>query len=92
MTTGIRELLNNKQLPIKGTNKIIRKKLPIEAVDQFANELVVTYSNPKYRKWYCGVIYDFGFEQVHEWMSRAKEGKEPAKLFSKYVIDARNKG
>jgi hypothetical protein len=89
MTIGIRELLDNKQLPIDSSRlKEPKKQIPIGAVDRLANELVAEYSNPKYRVWYCKVIYEFGVERVLEWRNRALEGREPAKLFSKYVKDA----
>lgn len=65
------------------------KQLPIEQVDELADELVRAYGNPVFRVWYCGVIYEFGLAKVHEWKGRAAEGKEPGKLFSKYVQDAR---
>jgi hypothetical protein len=78
------------QHPIANSNNhAIKHELPIEAVDTLADELVAEYNNPGYRRWYCGVIKDFGFSKVHEWRRRASEGKEPAKLFSKYVKDSR---
>jgi len=78
------------QLPIDNSGKTITKQLPIDAVDKVADELVSEYSNSGFRQWYCGVIYEFGFDKVHEWKRRASEGREPAKLFSKYVKDARS--
>ena len=88
MTTDLKTILNN-QLPIGSSSNTSIKQLPIEAVDKLADDIVAEYSNPKFRQWYCGVIYEFGFSQVSEWLGRAREGKEPAKLFSKYVKDAR---
>lgn len=82
-------LLNNYQLPVGKSNKINNHELPIEQVDEIADSLCAEYTNPSYRRWYCGVVYDFGVSKVEEWKKRAKEGKEPAKLFSKYVRDAR---
>ena len=84
----IKSILNN-HLPIVDKNLGQSKKLPILAVDKVADELVDEYKNIKYRRWYCGVIYEFGFEKVEEWRCRAREGNEPAKLFSKYVKDSR---
>jgi len=66
--------------------------LPIDAVDRLADQLVDVFNNKKFRDWYCGVIYEFGFSQVLEWQSRASTGKEPAKLFSTYVKQARTYG
>lgn len=91
--TGIDKISFN-HLPIGNmtvgnSRKTNKQELPIDAVDKVADELVRDYSNPDYRRWYCGVIYDFGFDKVEEWRRRAAEGKEPAKLFSKYVKDAR---
>lgn len=88
MTTDLKSLLSS-QLPNDSSGKKVIKQLPIAAVDKIADELVAEYANPDFRQWYCGVIYQFGFEKVHEWRRRAVEGKEPAKLFSKYVKDAR---
>lgn len=82
--------LDFNQYPIGSSNKSsIKHELPIDSVDKLADELVAEYSNPDFRRWYCGVIYDFGFAQVNEWRGRAREGTEPAKLFSKYVRDTR---
>ena len=60
----------------------------ISVVDAIADELVAEYSNPDYRRWYCGVINRYGLAKVDEWRRRASEGKEPAKLFSLYVKQA----
>lgn len=89
VTTDISNILNKYQLPIDSSSSKPIKQLPIDAVDELADELVSEYSNPKFRPWYCGVIYQFGFAQINEWQNRAREGKEPARLFSKYVKDAR---
>jgi hypothetical protein len=80
-------LLDNYQLPKGNSISKTKHELPIDAVDQLADELVREYGNPLYRKWYCGVIYEYGFSQVNEWRKRASEGDEPGKLFSKYVKD-----
>lgn len=88
MTNDIKSILKS-HLPIDSSPSKPIKQLPIEAVDKLADELVSEYSNPKFRQWYCGVIYQFGFAQISEWRRRALEGREPAKLFSKYVKDAR---
>jgi hypothetical protein len=58
-------------------------------VDSLADLLVEAYDNSQYRRWYCKIIYEFGIPQVQEWFRRAKEGKEPAKLFTAYVNQAR---
>jgi hypothetical protein len=85
---SVKTILNN-QLPIDNSGEVSVKQLPIDAVDKLADELVMGYDNPKFRQWYCGVIYEFGFAKVNEWRRRASDGKEPAKLFSKYVKDYR---
>lgn len=78
------------QHPIRSSKEVsLKEQLPIDAVDKLADELVAEYQNDDFRRWYCGVIYDFGFSKVIEWRKRAAEGSEPAKLFSKYVRDAR---
>lgn len=66
-----------------------RPKLAVVHVDRLADELVNEYNNPNFRRWYCGVIYEFGTSTVIEWRSRARTGRVPARLFSKYVSEAR---
>lgn len=73
--------LDKNQLPVK--------QIPIEEVDSLADELVSLYHNPAFRQWYCGVIYEFGINQVVTWQRRAEKADEPAKLFSYYVKQAR---
>jgi hypothetical protein len=81
---------NTHQDPIDSSYRTpIKHQLPISAVDELTNELINEYNNERFKRWYCGVIYEFGVSQVLEWRGRAHEGKEPSKLFSKYVIDAR---
>ena len=89
MTTDISSILSNKQLPIDSSSSNSIKQLPIDAVDKLADELVKEYDNLQFRKWYCGVVIEFGYAQIIEWRKRASEGRMPAKLFSKYVKDAR---
>lgn len=88
MATDLKSILSS-QLPIDNSGSIPNKQLSIDAVDKLADELVTDYNNVQFRQWYCGVIYQYGYAQVSEWRNRAKEGREPAKLFSKYVKDAR---
>ncbi len=88
MTTDLKTILSS-QLPIDSSSSKPIKQLPIGVVDELADELVAEYDNLKYRRWYCGVINDFGYAQVNEWRRRSKDGNYPAKLFSKYVKDAR---
>ena len=79
-----------KQFPIGNSSQApVRRTLPLNAVDKMADELVDEYSNPKFRGWYCGVIHEFGISKIMEWRGRAREGREPGKLFSKYVREAR---
>lgn len=88
MATDLKTILKN-HLPIDNLSQTSIKQPSIGAVDKLADELVAEYDNQKFRQWYCGVVYEFGVSQVLEWRKRAKEGKAPAKLFSKYVKDAR---
>lgn len=88
MANDIKSILSS-QLPIGNSTRKPIKQLPIEAVDTLADELVAEYVNPQFRQWYCGVIYQFGYAQITEWRKRALEGRDPARLFSKYVKDAR---
>jgi len=87
----IEEILNKHQLrnDSSSLNKTFVNQLSIDVVDKLAEELVTEYNNSPYRRWYCGVIYDFGPAQVHEWRVKASEGNQPAKLFSKYVKNSR---
>jgi hypothetical protein len=66
------------------------RQLPLELVDLVADGLVRMYENPDYRKWYCGVVYEFGLTKVNDWIKHAKDGNEPGKLFTRYVNGARN--
>ncbi len=72
------------------------RELPLELVDALADGLVRRYQNPEYRKWYCGVIYEFGISRINVWLEKASTGDEPGKLFTRYVNSARklpkNKG
>lgn len=83
------KLLYNPQLRTDSSRGFLNKKLPIGVVDEIADRLVTEYGNRQFRRWYCGVVYQFGPNKVYEWQARAKEGKDPARLFSKYVKDAR---
>lgn len=88
--TGTKISFNH--LPIGNRLSKPKYQLPIGVVDTLASELANEYNNQAYRKWYCGILYEFGPAQVEEWRKRAAEGNEPAKLFSKYVRDARAYG
>lgn len=88
MLADLKSLINT-QLRTDSPKGFVNKKLAVDVVDKIADELAKEYSNLSFRNWYCGVIYQFGPSKVHEWQVRAKEGREPAKLFSKYVKDAR---
>lgn len=88
MATDIKSIIDS-HLPIDSSGKTTYKQLSVEVVDKFADELATTYNNIAFRRWYCGVIYEFGVAKVKEWQQRAKEGKQPARLFSKYVQDGR---
>lgn len=74
------------KIPIGNTHFV--KQIPIEQVDELADELVAEYGNPTFRKWYCGVIKKFGVPKVHEWRRRASEGDHPGRLFTTYVNQA----
>lgn len=88
MIENLKSLINP-QLRNVDSIKVVKRRLPIDAVDKLADELVSEYNNAGFRKWYCGVINDFGFSKVNEWQVRSREGKEPSKLFSRFVKDAR---
>jgi hypothetical protein len=87
VATELKDLLP--ELPDDNSGESFFKQPPIDAVDRIADALVSEYHNPEWRRWYCAVIYEFGPVRVYEWQQRAREGKWPAKLFSKYVKEAR---
>lgn len=89
MTIDLKTILKDHLVADISGNKLPVKQLPIDAVDRIADSLVSEYVNPEWRKWYCGVIYEFGPAQVEEWRKRADDGKVPAKLFTTYVTQAR---
>lgn len=68
--------------------KMFGEQLPFEFVDQLADELVIEFNNPEFRRWYCGVINKYGRSRVLEWRRRANEGKHPGRLFTSYVNQA----
>ena len=88
MTTDIKSILSS-QLPIDNSGKTSIKQPSIGSVDKLSDELVAEYDNPRFRRWYCGVVYEFGIPKVLEWRRRATEGKYTALLFSTYVKEAR---
>lgn len=87
MAIELNKLLN-KQISVPKRDKLPVKQIPIEQVDELADELVEEYANPNFRAWYCGVILRYGVPKVHEWRRRASEGNEPGKLFTSYVNQA----
>ncbi|MCA9332579.1 hypothetical protein KDA00_01770 [Candidatus Saccharibacteria bacterium] len=93
MMNVINELLNPNAFENdnRTSNRGFRDKLSAEDVDKLALELAIAFNNLKYVSYYCGVIYDFGPNQVHEWKRRVSDSKEPGKLFSKIVTDCRKK-
>lgn len=82
MATALKDLINS-HLPDDDRPNF--KHLALTLVGSIADELVQEYSGEKYRRWYCGVIYQYGPAKVQEWRVRAREGECPAKLFSKYA-------
>ena len=85
MTSDIKPILNFHLPKSNSGNGQSIQQLPIAAIDELADELVAEYDNPVWRRWYCGVINEFGFTKAEEWRRRANEGNEPAKPFSKYI-------
>lgn len=62
-----------------------------EQVEELANKLCSDFGNPKYFRWYCSVIYEFGIPYVEQLQARVSDAQYPGKLFSKLVLDRRNK-
>lgn len=61
------------------------KDLPASVVDGKADELVIEFQNPQFRKWYCRIIYAIGLDKVEEIRAKCKDGDEPGRLFSHYA-------
>ena len=61
-----------------------------EQVEELANKLCSDFGNPKYFRWYCSVIYEFGIPYVEQLQARVSDAQYPGKLFSKLVHDRRN--
>lgn len=80
--------VNDKQLAPDSRQLPIRQ-LPIEEVDNLADKLAADFDNPLWRKWYCGVINEFGVERVEYWYARSMSANAPGRLFSHYVKQAR---
>ncbi len=68
-----------------------KQRLPVEFVDDLADELIAEYANPEFRAWYCKIIYTFGPVQIREWQGRAKDASNPGKLFSTLASQALRK-
>lgn len=60
-----------------------------DQVEELANKLSADFGNPKYFRWYCSVIYEFGIPYVEQLQARVSDAKYPGKLFSKIVHDRR---
>lgn len=84
----IKEVLNKSHLANVKSSNNYQKDMPLEAIDELADELVKQFDNPIWRPWYCGVVRKFGPAKVQEWRRRASEGREPGKLFTVYVNQA----
>ena len=53
-----------------------------DEVDALADEVVAAYNTPSHRRWYCQLCYKLGTQGVRVLMDRAKEGRQPGRLFS----------
>lgn len=60
-----------------------------EQVEELANKLCVDFGNPKYFRWYCSVIYEFGVPYIEQLCARVSDAKYPGRLFSKLIQDRR---
>lgn len=60
-------------------------KYTSDQVEELATKLCTDFGNPKYFKWYCKAIYDFGIPEVETLRARVSDAKFPGKLFSKLV-------
>lgn len=65
------------------------KKTPIARVDALAEELVTTFDNRAYIKWYYVAIYDLGEERIRQILGRVSDARFPGKLFTVYVNQER---
>lgn len=60
-----------------------------EQVEELANKLSNDFGNPKYFRWYCSVIYEFGIPYTEQLRARVSDAQYPGKLFSKLIQDRR---
>lgn len=71
----------------------LARQLPIESVDRIVDQLMDDIgAEPRFRPWYCAVVYEFGMQQVYYWQIRVKGSTCPAKLFSRLVTQQRARG
>jgi hypothetical protein len=59
-----------------------RDKPEKEVVDLLAEQISDSFGTDKYRKWYCKLIYEFGVDQIHEWLDKASYYRNPEKVFA----------
>lgn len=66
------------------------KDLPSSEVDRLADELVMMFNNPSFRKWYCDIIIAIGDSKIEDLKKKVVDGKNPGKLFSHYAKQEKN--
>ena len=61
------------------------RKCTMKEVDSLAAELCVQFSNHKYFRWYCSIIWKLGIDRIQELRGRVKDAKLPSRLFTMYA-------
>ena len=70
---------------IGNENQELNRKPSLQEVDDLAYELCNLFSNPKYFRWYCSIIYKLGIDRVFVLKAQVADAKLPGRLFTKYV-------
>ena len=66
-----------------------KSRLSTNEADAIAESVIKALNaDPKFKPWYCKLIYTFGPIQVADWVKRVSDGKDPKRLFSRIAADA----
>lgn len=62
-----------------------------DQVEELANKLCSDFNNPKYFRWYCSAIYEYGIPYIEQVHARVSDARYPGRLFSKLIQERRRK-
>lgn len=78
-------------MPRTGNNNWqLGKDLPSSEVDRIADELVIMFNNPAFRRWYCDIVIAIGASKVEDLKKKVYDGDNPGRLFSHYAKQEKN--